>query len=412
MHNATYNTNYTKYNTTYTTTSYSAADGASDGSFGVPLGPLVVDPLLLLQLDWRTYNNEVEGTDGFMLSRMRVGGRVRYGSTLSSTIIAEIARERPQIVDAFISYLPIDSFEVNAGFSKSALIWSGREPIAVMAFGERSTWAQAFWPGRDLGIEAHLLPVDAPVELWLRVGNGNESALGNDLGGGLAAEGRADLVLGNARTQPAWRHSRGNFADEDWGFRLGAGARIEDAGERQGIKGTTSTGFTFAPAPSVIGPRWIAEGHTVASLGPVMVVAEGAYAQESRSIDDDGRPDTPRQNLDAITSYGGSLELNWSLFGQPRVGGWWLGGPSPYNTEIAGAVELSLRGERNYFKLGASDVTPAGNWGAAGALTWWINHNFSIGGQVYANWYDVAPVEDPNQLFSYTALLRTTVSVR
>lgn len=372
-------------------------------------------PLVGLQIDGRSHSARAEGEDGFAIARGRLGARAWLGDRAFAVLSFEAARERPGIIDGFLTWLPRPWLEVTAGYARSALLAIGRAPVFTLPINERTPFQRAFWPGRDVGLEGHLLPIPAPVELWARVGNGSDGVLGNEFGGGLSGELRADLVLGRGRAQAAWRApsglTPGLFADRRLGGRVGLGARLERAGDRHGIRGLTSTGFLFHRAPPIIGRRRVAHATGQLWAGPLNASVELATARESRSIDTDGNPATPRQAQPAITSTGAAAELAWAITGEHRVPDAWLlpNGRDPWTGR---GLELAVRGERLWLSRGARDVAGGGAAGGSAALTAYLGRSLSISAQGHVLRYDRPPIELPGERWSWVALLRTTVSLR
>lgn len=347
--------------------------------------PLAV---MMLEAEGVYRPNEAEGESGLEVRRALLGMRWAPApwAEVVSTINAVAVKPVPLLWDAHVILSHRSGLKAEVGHGQTPLFPSVQQPRDTHPIPELSLTTAAFWPGRDTGLQLQLTNPHLPVEAWLRVGNGSGSPSGND-NPHLSADGRLDLVAGRARA-PQGRAT-------PLGLRLGVGGHTEDAEDRAGITGTLPTGFVFWRAPTIHGPVQIAEGHLVALAGPLQLTAEGALAQESRARDTDGNPTTPREDLDAVRSQGGCLEVAWMLTGQQRLpGAWPLAGEAP-------GLELSVRVERLSLGQGAEDVAPSGATSAEGALHLWLPEGIGAALWGGAARYDAAPLETPNSTSSW-----------
>lgn len=366
------------------------------------LAGLALHPVLLLQPQLELQDTEDAGENGYGLARARLGARVEWSSRVTAVVTAELAIERPGLLDGYLVLRPLPMLALAAGLAKSPLFVSGRdETIESMPINERSTLVRSFWPFREVGAEVHLLPIDQPIEAWARASNGTSSVLGNDLRSGLAFDGRVDLVLGRARR-----------TTESFGLRLGGGLRFEDAGEKAGIGGANVTGFPFYRAPVISGRRLLAEGHLLVYYGPLRFLVEAALAHESRSVDDDGNPTTPRRDLDAISSRGASTELAWMFTGQQRQPGTFVSTATTGGIFDQVAGELAVRAERLVLGRGAEDVLEGGATGLSAAVNAWAWGLLGVSLQLHWLAYDLPPLELPEAPSGWVALLRLTLALR
>lgn len=357
---------------------------------------------LLGEIDYRAYPSEVEGNSGFALARLRPGFVLSPASWFRASVVLELAGEHADIVEAYMRFRAADWVELTLGYSKPPMFASFvYEPVHTLPFPDRAPVVGTFGGRRDLGADVHFMPRQIPVEAWLRVGNGTGSALGNDnaLPAGYAS---LDLVLGRA-----WRGARPQ--DRTFGLRLGAAGMVESPRDRDGIVGETPLGFVYYRPNVVSGLRLVGEGHAVTYAGPVRLSIEGAIARESRSRDDDGNPSTPRMDLPEVESYGLTAELAWAIFGRPRevgrapevlVGedGSWQGG----------ALEVAARYDGAWLGQAAPDVKPGGSQGGALALKWWPVDFLAATVAGYLTRYDVAPIEAPDDLWSWGVIARAS----
>ena len=220
------------------------------GEVSLPVGDMVVrfQPLALLQIDGRslihTDGLAVEGNDGFVVPRARLGGRMSAGH-MTLQVVMEGARDKPGVLEAFGTVRLGDAdnvLDVIAGLARSPLLLGGLDPLVLMPLNERSALERTMWPGRELGVGVYVAPSSLPLEVWTRVTNGNVNALlGND-NAGLAADARIDLAWGAAR-----RRAR----PDGPGLRLGLSSRAEDTDDEAGRAGTTPLGFTYWLPPLV-----------------------------------------------------------------------------------------------------------------------------------------------------------------
>ncbi|MBK8256179.1 MAG: hypothetical protein IPK82_26355 [Polyangiaceae bacterium] len=359
-------------------------------------------PLFLSETDLRfDAPDRIEGEDGFALVRARLGARIDVGSWLSGVAQAEWAREKPALLDAYTELRPLKWLAIRVGASKTPLFAGARDEwVANLPIPERSMVVNAFWPGRDLGAELHLLPTpNLPIEAWVRAGNGSGAVLGND-NSDFAMDMRLDVALGRAIPTVG--------KNVFWGVRFGAGLHVDSVEDRPGVAGTTAGAFTFYRPPTVSGGRRVVEAHAVTWVGPVRVSGEFAFALESRGKDTDGNPDTPRVPLIATRSSGGGAEVAWMITGQRRVPGAWPV-DTPWNQWDFGALELAARVERLDLGVGAPDVTAGGATSGAVALRWWATNYAALSAAFYGYLYDRPPIEEPDRKDSWVTLLRLTL---
>ena len=364
-----------------------------------------IHPILVGELDYRVYSDEVEGEQGFALGRFRMGADLRPTSWFEAVGTVEWALEKPSLADAFIAFTPTDSVRLRLGYDRSPLFISARDVnIEALPIPELSLPVRALWPGRDLGLEVQWAPRWLPLEGWVRLGNGSGSATGND-NTQPSLEARVDGVLGAA--------ARGADLQTHWGLRLGVGAHAENAFDRAGIGGTTAAGFLFYRPVPISGARWVGEAHALFWSGPLRLLAEAGLARESRSRDTDGNPQTPREILPAIRAQGAALEASWMLRGSRNQGHDWPTAPADdaggWN---GGAVEVSARAEWLGVGLGASDVAPGGARGGSVAVRWWATSFLALNATGYYLRYDAPPLESPDRRDSWLLLTRATVSFR
>ncbi|WP_044278279.1 hypothetical protein [Myxococcus stipitatus] len=367
-------------------------------------------PTLVGELDYRQHASDVEGFSGFTLARLRVGAEARPLPWLVARGVAEWAQEKPALVDAFVAVRLVKDLRLSLGFMKTPLFASAYdEHLEARAIPELTGLTQAFWPRRDLGLEARWTPSSLPLETWVRVGNGSRSPLGND----------NQLPALDVRVDGRWGRATGR-AESFWGVRVGAGTHVESAYDRAGIGGIGPQGFVYYRPPPVSGPRTVTEAHARVDVGPVRVVAEAAAAWERRSRDTDGNPDTPRESLPELQSQGATLEVSWVIWGKPRTDSplWPQAGEGSVEALQAlregqlphGALEVAGRVERLWLGRGAADVTSGGSVSGALAVRWWATSFLGVGLAGYLQRYDAAPLEEPDRRTSWMALARTTVS--
>lgn len=362
-------------------------------------------PILVGELDYRVYSDEVEGEQGFALGRLRMGIDAQPTSWFQAVGSVEWALEKPSVVDAFIVFSPLDSLHLQLGYGRTPLFISARDIyIEALPIPELSLPVRAMWPGRDLGLEAWWTPRQLPLEAWVRLGNGSGSPLGND-NTEPSLDVRVDGVLGGA--------ARGADPQPDWGLRVGVGAHAENAFDRAGIGGTTAAGFLFYRPVPVSGERWVSEAHALFWKGPLRLLAEGSLARESRSRDTDGNPQTPREPLHAIRAQGASLEASWLFHGTRYQGrDWPVSPPAEGGGWGGGAVEVTARAEWLQVGLGAPDVPPGGARGGTVSVRWWATSFLALSTTGYYLRYDAPPLESPDRRDSWLVLTRATVSLR
>jgi phosphate-selective porin OprO/OprP len=364
----------------------------------------LLEPLLIGEFDLRFHSapNEVEGNNGFAMRRIDLGAYALFTDWASALASVEFAnREGPIILDAFLSLRPLPFLELNLGPTKTPLFSSAHDEFEwMLPIPELPMVVQAFWPGHDAGVEAHLLPVrQLPLEAWLRVGNGSGSALGND-NSDFAVDGRLDATVGRAA----------GFASPSttWGLRVGGGAHAKSQLDQPGITGQTADGFEFYHPVTVSGPRYVTEGHVVVFAGPLKITSEAAFARESRSADVSGNPSLPSRPLPAIYERGIYAEAAWMVTGQHRVLGAWPV-TNGFRAFTGGAVEVAGRVERLDLGLGAPDVTPGGATAFAFAVRWWATRFFALSAAGYHTRYDSPPIEEPTRQGSWLGMGRVTI---
>ncbi|MFE8595482.1 hypothetical protein [Archangium violaceum] len=361
-------------------------------------------PTLVGELDYRVTAHAVEGETGFAVSRFRLGVDARPVPWFQALGAAEWSFEKPALIEALAVFTPADGIRVRLGFGKTPLFASARDvSIEALSIPELALPVRALWPGRDLGLEVQLSPRSLPVEAWVRVGNGSRSPLGND-NASPSLDVRVDGLLGGA-----WRAAEGM---PGWGLRLGAGVHAEDAFDRAGIGGTTTTGYLFYRPVPVSGWRWVSEAHAVYWYGPLRVTAEAGLAWERRSRDTDGNPQTPRETLPPVRSQGAAVEASWLVRGTHRdARGWPLGPPGAVEGAWGGgAVEVAARAEWLVVGLGAPDVTAGGARGGSMAVRWWATDFLGVGLMGSMLRYDQPPLEAPDRRDSWLVGTRATVS--
>lgn len=192
-----------------------------------------------------------------------------------------------------------------------------------------------------------------------------------------------------------------------FGLRLGAAGLYESTEDREGVAGVTPLGFRYYRPVIVSGERAVGEAHLVGYAGPVRLTVEGAIAREERSRDTDGNPSTPRASLPAITSYGLTAELAWTILGSPRqVGRAPL--PDAATDWDGGSLELAARYDGMWLGRGADDVAEGGSQGGALALKWWPTNFLAASAAGYLTHYDQAAIERPDALWSWGVLGRVS----
>lgn len=366
------------------------------------LAPFPLQPTVLSEIDYRVFPSEVEGNTGFAVARFRPGVVLNPAPWFQAVGTVEFAGEYAIILDAFMKLRATDWADLLVGYSKPPLFASFvYEPVHSLSFPDRAPVVTSFRVRRDVGAAVHVAPGRVPLEGWLRIGNGSGSPLGNDnaLPAGYAS---LDLVLGRAWTS-------NHAIDRRYGLRLGAGGLIESVRDRDGISGQTPLGFVYFRPVVVSGLRVVGESHAVAYAGPLRLSIEGALARESRSRDTDGNPSTPRVTRPTMSSYGVTTELSCVLVGDARsvgqaprgrhgAGGAWQGG----------ALEVALRYDGMWLGRGADDVNAGGSHGGAAAMKWWPVDFMAAALSGYIMHYDVAPIEEPNQLWSWGTIARAS----
>lgn len=109
-----------------------------------------------------------------------------------------------------------------------------------------------------------------------------------------------------------------------------------------------------------------------------------------------------------VVSSGVSGEVAWMVTGEHRVPGAW---PCPDDTN-GPVIEATVRGERLWTGLGATDVDAGGAAGGEIGARAWFPFGMGIGvvGQVLA--FDAVPIETPGDQFAWTAVGRVTFRAR
>ena len=362
--------------------------------------PVELQPILMTELDATVYSDELEGETGLRVARLRLGGTARVAPWLTGFGVAEVAiREAPVLLDAGVRLQPVAWLDVTVGYDKTPLFATAHDiPVETTALPDFPLVTRALWRQRDLGIEGHLREPALPLEAFVRLGNGSGTSYGND-NAAPSLEARLDLTAGRGRHQAE--------GDEVFGLRAGAGAHVENADDRSAIAGETPTGFLFWRSPTVSGPMQLVAAHALVWLGPTTLSAEGGWAREGRSRDDDGNPDTPRLALDPVSSWGGVGELAVAVAGPWRVPGAW-----PSAGQDQPTVELATRVERLSTGLGADDVAPGGILALEGGGRLWSPRGLAFGLSGYWASYDIAPLETPDRTTTWGTRARLTFSLR
>lgn len=352
-----------------------------------------VVPIAAVEVEAAYVPNEEEGNTGFAVRRMLLGVAWRPdGPFEGEASVNAVGDHGPTLWDATIGWRN-GPLSVHLGYAQAPQFPTVHQTRDSGPLPELSLTAAAFWPGRDTGVEVRLAGTELPIDVRARVGNGSDSPLGND-NPMPSADGRADLVLGRARSSDA---------SDVAGLRVGVGGHLEEAMDGPGIAGTLPTGFTFWRPPTVSGRVAMGEAHLIGSLGSVAWTTEAALSVEGRSIDDDGDPDTDRVRLDPVRAYGGTTELAWMVTGQRRVPGAW-----PVVDGLG--VEVATRASRLVLGRGADDVAPGGAaLIEAAAHLWWPS---GVGASLTGAWasYDEPPLEAPD--VSRTGFVAVRASAR
>ncbi len=363
-----------------------------------------IDPVVIGEFDLRLHSakDEAEGNDGFAMRRIDLGAYAILANW--ATVLADVEfanREGPIILDAFLSLRPLPWLEVNLGPTKTPLFSSAHDELTwMLPVPELPMSVQALWPGRDAGVEAHVLPSERlPLEAWFRVGNGSGAALGND-NSDFAVDGRLDVALGRARP--------GARASLPWGLRLGSGIHAKSVFDRPGVAGETADAFEFYRPVTVSGPETIAEAHAVLFAGPFKITAEGGQAHQSRAEDAAGSATGPVKSLPSVRSRGGYVEAAWMITGQHRVHGAWPVSNS-IRSFLGGGVEVAARVDRLDLDRGASDVVGGGGTMIGFSARWWATRFFALAVAGYHTQFDAPPVEEPTTVGTWLAISRLTI---
>ena len=360
-------------------------------------------PTALVQTELRGLPSEEENP-GFTLPRVRLGvwsEPVPWMFALAQMQFSP-EDEAPVVLDAYARFGPWHGLRITAGYFRSPLFVSARNELDGMTpLPELSMPVKALWPRRDLAVELHYAPA-LPLEVWLRVGNGNPSPTENDLNGAFAVTARVDATFGRARID-----AHGN---ETFGLRVGAAGVVDaDSYDRAGAAGITMSEFEFYRPPTVSGTRRIFEGHVLAYAGPVRLLVEAGGAVEDRSASN-GNPSSPRVRLDPEITRGIAGEVSWMLTGEKRVSSVW---PferrrNPFSFAHP-AIEIAARVERLDVGLGMRDFARGGATAASFAANAYLNAlaGVTLAASYYR--YDVAPIEEPTRLDAWLVQARLTV---
>lgn len=358
-------------------------------------------PTLLGEADYRVYPREEEGDAGFALARLRPGLVLEPAPWFRAVVAVEFVGEYPTILDAYMELRPTTWLDVHVGYAEPPLFTSRYEPIHTLPFPDRAPVVSTFGVERDLGIDVHLAPHKFPFEGWFRVGNGPGSPLGND-NPLPAAYALLDLVLGRAWSGAA-KDAR------TFGLRVGAGGLLESTRDRDGIHGVTPLGFVYYRPTVVSGKRTVVTAHAIGYGGPLRITVEGAMAEESRSRDNDGNPDTARSELPALRSEGLTAELAWVLRGRAREVGVAPRSLTPESGALeGGALEIAVRYDEIRLGRAASGVSPGGLRGGAASMKWWPTPFLAVALAGYSMRYVLPPIEEPDELNSWGVVARTS----
>jgi phosphate-selective porin OprO/OprP len=378
-----------------------------------------IDPYFMMETDALVHSAVVEGENGFAIRRLRLGLEATPVPWLTAVAIVEYAsgvEPNVHIWEGYLDVTPWGPLHLSFGFRRTPLFHIAKDELfEAMAVPELPVAVRAFWPDVDLGFEAHYLASGrAPIEAWLRVGNGSGTPLGND-SNELAYEGRIDLVLGRPRLlahcgrKPALPadglRPEAEACNDFFGLRVGVGGHVGTLQNESGVEGTTADDYVFFRPVTVNGLQSIGEGHVAAWLGRLTLDVEGAYVNEQRGQNAANGALVP---LASVDSWGGFAEVAYMIAGTPRVPGGWPN-QSPWNT-VPSASGLEVAGRFDYveFDHGASDVTGGGAKGGELAVRWWATRFLALSVAGYYLRYDVAPIEEPTQLNSWLALARAT----
>jgi phosphate-selective porin OprO/OprP len=360
-----------------------------------------ITPTLLLESDYRHYPNEVEGQNGFALARLRPGILLRPTNQTKAVVSTELVGKAQMILDAYMRHQFSSELEMTVGYSKPPMFASFvYEPVYQMAFPDRAPVVMSFRIQRDAGIDLHWQPKNLPLETWLRIGNGTGSPLGNDQSSP-AFYFYMDYVMGRA-------HFHQKKEIDGFGLRMGMSAMYEKTADRDGIIGQTPLNFVFFRPVIVSGVRSVFEAHLVIYLKSLRWITEFAYANESRTKDDDGNINTPRVSLSDMVSFGLSSELTWMLVGQPRQVGKVLMVDAQKEQNI-GQWEAGIRYDRLDLGKNANDVKDGGSEGGSILLKWFWANYISVSLDLYYMRYVFAPIEEERTLSSLGFWVRNSI---
>jgi phosphate-selective porin OprO and OprP len=369
--------------------------------------PALVSPYFMMETDALVHSAEVEGENGFAIRRLRLGLDAHPLPWLRAVGIVEYAaavEPNVHIWEGYVDVNPWEPLHLSFGFRRTPLFHIAKDELfEAMSVPELPLAVRSFWPGVDLGLEAHYVPTRVPVEAWARVGNGSATPLGNNTDK-LAFEGRVDLVLGRPRSP--------SRARETFGLRLGAGGHVGTLENESGVEGSTAGDYVFYRPAVVNGLQSIVEAHVALWAGRATLDVEAGRVIEQRGTNATGSTTTPLTLLPSAQSWGGFVELAYMVWGTPRVpGGWPTSGP--WNASLAsGGVEIAGRFDYVALDQDAPGIVPGGAKGGEAALRWWVTSFLAVGVAGYYLRYDVGPVEEPTQKNSWLGLTRLTFSWR
>jgi phosphate-selective porin OprO/OprP len=367
-----------------------------------------ISPYFMMETDALVHSTEVEGENGFAIRRMRLGLTAHPVPWLSAVGIAEYASNVEPAVhiwEGYIDVTPWEPLHISFGYRRTPLFHIAKDELfEAMAVPELPLAVRSFWPGVDLGLEAHYLPLGrVPIEAWARVGNGSGTPLGNNTDK-LAFEGRVDLVLGRPRSLA---HAR-----DVWGLRVGSGAHVGTLLNEAGVGGSTAGDYVFFRPAIVNGLQSIWEAHVAVWAGRATLDVEAAHVIEERGQNATGATGSPFTALPSAQSWGGFAEVGYMVWGQPRTPGAWPNG-APWNASLdQGAVELAGRLDYLALDRGAPGLTSGGATGGELAVRWWATSFLAVSMAGYYLRYDTPPVEETTTKDSWLALTRATFSWR
>jgi phosphate-selective porin OprO/OprP len=339
-------------------------------------------PTLILDTDFRTYPAAEEGNTGFAITRLRPGLRLQHGGWFSAAVVAELAEGDPELLDAFARFQAAAWVSVTAGLSTPPLFSSAIHDASFeMPFPDRAPVVRAFRIRRDLGVGVEITPDAVPLEARFRLSNGTGAPTTND-------EGLPALY--------------GNLELASEVLRVGVAGLVERAGEREGIAGRTPVDFVYYQPGAVQGLRMVGVAHGTVWMGPLRLVAEGAWAREGR----EENPLLPGPGAEAVEAAGMTAAISWVLHGGARREG---SIPGPMPGAGFGALELSARYDGMWLGLSALDVSPGGSQGGAVALKWWATDFLSTTLAGTYTRYTGHPVAALGRVDSWSLIARLSV---